>query len=103
MSVWKVWFDDGTTFESTDGAITDIPNKGIVVVGIKNGQQVVYGEDWYMYSTQLGKFATMTLQQLLYQVMNSPPGAIQIVRQGASTSDANFNAAKTAAETYVAS
>lgn len=103
MSNWKVWFDDGTTFESTEGGIADIPNKGVVVVGIKAGQQVVYGEDWYIYSTKLGKFATMNLHGLLYQVMNSAPGEIVVVRQGASVSDTDWTTMKDAADAYVVS
>lgn len=98
---WKVWFDDGTTFDNTQGGVSDVPNKGVVCVAIA-GQPVVSGQDWYVYSTSLGRFATMTLQQLLYQVMNSAPGEIRLVRQGASVSKEKWTVMSGEAEAFAA-
>lgn len=98
---WKVWFDDGTTYANTDGAVATIPNKGIVAAAVNtaNVKQVYAGQDFYIYTTSFG-FGNVTLQQLLYQVCNNV-GNVAVVRQGALVDDTTHNNVMTAANAFI--
>ena len=95
---WKVWFDDNTTYDSTQGAVTTVPNKGIVAVAV-SGQPVYKDQDWYLYTPSLG-FRAVSLEQLLYQVTNNPDN-LALVRQGALVDDTTYNTIITAANAFV--
>lgn len=99
---WKVWFDDSTTYDNTQGTVASIPNKGIVAVAINTAQkkQVYQGQDFYMYTGSFG-FASVTLQQMIYQACNNV-GDITIIRQGALVGDTLYNSVMTAANAYIA-
>ena len=98
---WRVYFDDGTAFDSTQGTVLDIPNKGIVAVAstTPSPNGTVYKDfDWYLYTPSLG-FRAVTLQQLLYQIVNNPDSQA-VVRQGALVDDATYNSIVAAANAF---
>lgn len=99
---WKVWFDDGTTYDNTQGAITDMPNKGIVVVAFSKsaGGAIHKDQDWYVYSTSFGLRA-VSLFQLLRQI-TTYAGQLTLVRAGGLVSDAAYATMIAAANDYAA-
>ena len=56
MSRWKIWYADGTTFDSSQGQPTDAPKTGAVVCIVEDGRfnrRKLYLQDYYVYSPTL--------------------------------------------------
>jgi hypothetical protein len=47
--MWRIYYDDGRTFGSDDGAWSDAPTDGVLFVIEKRGDRVLThsGADWY--------------------------------------------------------
>jgi hypothetical protein len=66
---WRIYYDDGTTFDNLDGRFEDAPADGVLGVVVRDadiGRQVLHGADYYYladddeqtvaYSDDLGPF-----------------------------------------------
>lgn len=53
--IWKLWYEDGTTFSNTDGLQEQSPEWGVVCISQKNdGKDIVWQDSVYIYRTDRG-------------------------------------------------
>lgn len=52
MARWKIWYSDGTTFDSDQGSPVDAPAKGVALVQTEDGRcgrRNLKMQDWYRW------------------------------------------------------
>lgn len=56
---WRIYYDDGSTFDSDDGAFHDAPSDGVICVVRRDGEKVEFlsGADFYVRFDEDGSIA----------------------------------------------
>ena len=49
MSVWRIWYDDGTTFDSSQGPVEEAPADGVIAVADARKARPRSGQDYYFW------------------------------------------------------
>jgi len=88
---WRIYYDDGSTFDSVSGQSDQAPPDGvIVIVCYENGvgRQLLQGWDWYVYRRTEGWYGC-DLHGLLDNLKNYPL-EFSAVKQGRTVHTARF-------------
>lgn len=94
---WRIYYGDGTTFSSTEGAANDAPPHGVVAIVYPDpeiGRAVLHQWDWYYLKG--GSWWGSDTFGLLDQFMHHAP-EITAVKQGRTFTNAAYRAALQAA------
>lgn len=73
--MWKLWYEDGTTFGSEQGSVNDSPAWGVVAVtqaGVE-GRDVLWNHDHYIYRADRGYWSGHDLIGLIDQLVHFAP------------------------------
>lgn len=91
MITWRIYYDNGTTFDSTDGSPKDAPSFGVICIVQPNeytGRTVVSGYDWYYLNTEIDEWWQSDIHGLLDNLLHNFP--ITAVKQGRNAPDKTF-------------
>ena len=84
MIEWRIYYDDLTTFDSTQGTPEEAPSHGIICIvqpDESGGRMVLCGWDWYYYNPEGGSFWGSDVHGLLDRLLhNIPTRAVKIGR-----------------------
>ena len=72
MIRWRVYYDDGGTFDSSKGAPEDTPAFGVQCVVEQDdtvGRTILTGFDWYYYHVESGKWWGSDIHGLLDKLL----------------------------------
>jgi hypothetical protein len=47
--LWRIWYDDGSTFDSTHGSIEEAPSDGVIAVADARKTRPRTGQDYYLW------------------------------------------------------
>ncbi len=89
MARWKVWYIDGTTFDSTEGTPADAPAKGVVCIAqpdIETGREIL--NRWPAYFRFQDKWRKATEYQIFDRLLNRQ--RVNAYLDGASPSNSEF-------------
>lgn len=92
MTDWRIYYDNGDTFDNADGTPEDAPPFGVlcIVFACKvNGRMVMHGWDWYFYNEQEKNWWGADIHGLLDQLMWNKP--VRAVKQGRNTTETNWH------------
>lgn len=81
MTAWVVWYDDGTSFASTDGPPEDAPRWGVICIAAysgEHGRMIWHGTDFYGW---VGEWISFDSAGLL-DYLGNRPGRDKIVLMG---------------------
>lgn len=95
---WKIWYDDGNTFDSDQGKPEDAPGRGVVVIATPDemvGQHLMQGWDWYYYVEDEKQWWGSDKDGMLDHLIRRHP--IRAVSMGANVSNIRFRHILTAA------
>ena len=83
--LWRIYYEDGTTFSNADGQPWESPVWGVVAVTQQTKQQfddiLARGEPWYIYRSDLGYWMEIDNTGLIDQLVHYGH-EIQAVRPG---------------------
>ena len=90
MIEWKIYYGDGSTFDSSQGGPEEAPPIDVIAVVKKseNGFDILHLKDWYVYRTDIGWFRCNTFG-MIDQVMYFTD-KVMGVKQGRVISDDAF-------------
>ena len=86
--MWRIYYDDGSTFDSTEGDPDDAPAFGVqcIVEPDDDGGRVVLNHfDWYYYNPEAGQWWGSDIHGLLDKLQFRIP--IEAVMQGRNCSN----------------
>ncbi len=81
MAAWVIWYDDGSSFSSDDGAVHEAPRDGVQVVTVSDtgtGRLMWHSSDFYCW--QDSEWVPRSLLGLMDYLRE--PGTGKIVLQG---------------------
>jgi len=85
---WKIYYGDGTTFDSNIGSPNETPSLNVQVILCKdniNGRNIYHTWDWYYWNGETWRGAD--IHGLLDQLLNDKEGKITAVKQGRTIRD----------------
>ena len=88
MIKWRIYYDNGDTFDSDNGSPEDAPSFGVICIVQPNelcGRTVTHGYDWYYYRTDIEEWWQSCLHGLLDGLLHNHP--ICAVKQGRNAPD----------------
>lgn len=59
MSRWKIFYADGSTFDSRQGEPVDAPNQTVAVIVVEDGihnKRILKGADWFRWDDRDGRW-----------------------------------------------
>ena len=83
MIAWRIYYADGSNFDSTMGSPQEAPSFGIICVIQPNkdvGRTITNGYDWYYYQTEVEEWWQSDIHGLLDSLLHNFP--IEAVKQG---------------------
>lgn len=83
MIAWRIYYDDGSSFDSTMGSPEDAPSYGILTIVYPDkdvGRIVMSGWDWYFYHDEEKNWWGADVHGLLDQLCHNLP--VRAVKQG---------------------
>jgi hypothetical protein len=82
---WRVYYADGSTFDSSQGSEEAAPGDGVVCIvqPARGGREVMCRWDWYYWHGTAEEWWGSDIHGLLYQLTHDPEGVIRAVKQGA--------------------
>jgi len=89
MRRWKIFYCDGTTFDSSQGEPNDAPCREVAVIHTEDGRcgrRLLYGSDWYRWMDE-GIWAKGESFDMLFALANN--GHV-IARKGGYQTEAEF-------------
>ena len=89
--MWRVFYDDGTTYSSEDGTPFDAPRQGVqAIVQAKDGDyEKVFGRDHFYYEAKRGGWVTCDLFGCIDHLLRAERQCVLFGRQMA---DSDFRA-----------
>ena len=96
MSKWKIYHEDGTTFDSTQGQPWDAPAYGVMCIGqgLENGTNNIDNGHWYIWRTDLQSWLSIKTQDGMNDQWAHFACEIPAVLFGRVTLRSTFNAAR---------
>ena len=92
MIEWRIYYGDGSTFDSSQGPPEAAPPHNVIAVMQKNeltGRDVFNSWDWYLFKDGIGWWG-YDLHGVLDQVMNDPDRKIHGLIQGRTIPNEDF-------------
>jgi len=83
MFDWRIYYDDGSTFDSSMGTPEDAPSHGILVIVFPDedhGRLVMQGWDWYFYHGKEKNWWGADVHGLLDQLLHNL--TVRALKQG---------------------
>lgn len=93
MLEWRIYYDDGSTFDSSMGMPEEAPSFGILCIVFPeedHGRLVMQGWDWYYYHPVEKNWWGADIHGLLDALLHNNP--FRALKQGRNTSRQNWNA-----------
>lgn len=100
MLTWRIYYDDGSTFDSDQGEPWDAPGLGVALILQRRegeGRLVMHRWDWYVWRCDLGEWWGHDLFGLLDQLTDDRAGVVRAVKAGRMLSTPDWNALYTRA------
>jgi hypothetical protein len=91
MIEWRILYDDGTDFDSSQGEPCDAPAYGIVCIIQRDdlvGRKIAHGWDWYYWVPQEGAWWGADIYGLLDRLLHRLP--TEAICQGRMVSNKEF-------------
>lgn len=91
MPSWKIYYDDGSTFNNFQVSAIDAPSFGVICIVFPDdlvGRIILHRHDWYYWIPSEGRWSGGDIHGLLDRLLHNL-GTIAI-KQGRSTSNATF-------------
>lgn len=88
MIAWRIYYDDGSSFDSSMGSEEDAPSYGILCIVYPNedfGRIVMSGWDWYFYHDEEKNWWGADIHGLCDQLCHNKP--VRAVKQGRNAPD----------------
>lgn len=88
---WRLYYRDGSTFDSTQGEPKDAPAFGVICIPQPDpivGRMIMHGWDWYYYVPESGQWWGSDLQGVLDRMLHRLP--VVALAQGATVSNTDF-------------
>lgn len=82
---WRIYYDDGSTFDSTMGTPVEAPGLGVQAIvqpDERVGRVLLTRFDWYYWRVDLGEWWASDLFGLLDQLTSDRDGRVQAVKAG---------------------
>ena len=83
MPDWRIYYDDGSTFDSTMGSPENAPSFGLLCIVFPDedhGRLVMQGWDWYFYHDEEKNWWGADIHGLLDQMLHNLP--VRALKQG---------------------
>lgn len=83
MTDWRIYYADGSTFDSNMGSPEDAPSYGILCIVFSDedhGRLVMQGWDWYFYHDEEKNWWGADIHGLLDQMLHNLP--VRALKQG---------------------
>lgn len=90
---WRIYYDDGSTFDNTQGKPEQAPPFGvlcIVAFNKDNGRSIFHKWDFYYYNTTVENWFGCDMFGLLDQLCHDNTNALKAVKQGRTVSNKQF-------------
>jgi hypothetical protein len=91
MIAWRIYYWDGSTFDSSMGTCEAAPSFGIICIVQPNdytGRTVVSGYDWYYFNKSVKEWWQSDIHGLLDSLLHNFP--ITAVKQGRNAPDFEY-------------
>ena len=106
MRRWRIYYADGSTFDSSEGEPEDATAFGVVVIAQTRApddvhgleRELQHGWDWYWWHAERGEWWGSDIHGLLDHLLHRTP--VRAVVQGRSVPTARFRAFMEAAGRY---
>lgn len=88
---WKIYYEDGSTFDNTQGLPEDAPSFGVLCVVFPDeevGRMVMHGWDWFYYHKEDQNWWGADIHGLLDCLLHNKP--MKAVKQGRNTNADNY-------------
>lgn len=88
---WKIYYDDGSTFDERQGDVTAAPAFGVVCIIFPDdlvGRIILHRHDWYYWVASEGRWSGGDIHGLLDRLLNNLE--MTAVKQGRNTSNDAF-------------
>lgn len=72
MLNWRIYYDDGSTFDSSDGAPEDAPAFGVQCIVERDpdvGRIILADDDWYYFDVKWGRWLKSDLYGMLDKLL----------------------------------
>ena len=92
MPDWRVYYDDGSTFDSSMGAPEDAPAFGVLCIVFPDedhGRLVMSGWDWYFFVPDEKNWWGADIHGLIDRLLHNLP--VVGLKQGRNTDRINWN------------
>lgn len=89
--MWRIYYGDGSTFSSDDGAPEDAPSFGVICVvqpNVLTGRESLHGWDWFYYVPDDGMWWGSDIHGVLDRLLHNLP--IRALKQGRCVSNPVF-------------
>lgn len=90
MLAWRIYYDDGATFDSSQGTPQEAPGLGVQVIVQPDpdvGRVVLTRFDWYYYRFDLEQWWASDYFGLLDQLTSDRAGVVGAVKAGRNAGD----------------
>lgn len=82
--MWRIYYDSGEVFSSTDGEPEDAPSFGVIAI-VNIGKHIQNRYDWYYWQAEENQWWGSDIHGLLDQLLHNKP--IKAIKQGRNTED----------------
>ena len=83
--MWKIFYDDGSSFSNEDGEPEDAPGVGAVVIADSVANYTAHRWDWYYWRPSKGEWWGADIHGLLYQLCKNPRDTLAVKQGGMVT------------------
>lgn len=98
MSLWRIYYSDGSTFGHKDGSSLDAPPHGVVCISQLSGQEktIMHGWDWYYWNCEAGEWWGIDDNGITDRLMHGL--CIEALKQGRTVTTEQFRKLMTLAD-----
>lgn len=96
---WRIYYADGSTFDSNQGEHEDAPPFGVICIVYPNdlvGRIIMHGWDWYYWVTEVGQWWGSDIYGVLDRLLHNLP--LCALKQGRNASNERYRQMMTAAD-----
>lgn len=90
---WRIYYDDGSTFDSAMGSEMEAPGLGVICIvqpEPRAGREIMQRWDWYYWHDGEQQWWGSDIFGLLYQLCADRKNIIRAIKQGAMVSNESF-------------
>lgn len=99
MIHWRIYYSDGSTFDSNQGRCEDAPPFGIICIIYPNdlvGRIIMHGWDWYYWVPEDGQWWGSDIYGVLDRLLHNLP--LRALKQGRNVSSKRYGQIMTSAD-----